>query len=128
VAGSAAVEEDDYALALRLQREFDEQERLAAAGGYIVRGDDEEEEEMAEVQQQREDEEEAFAQTSVLPTAEGGAAAADTTELDADFALALALQAEFADKANSGPAPSPYRREPNEKGTTRSLSRPGALS
>jgi hypothetical protein len=128
VPSSAAVEEDDYALALRLQREFDEQERLAAAGGYIVRGDDEEEEEMAEVQQQREDEEEAFAPPSVLPTAEGGAAAADTTELDADFALALALQAEFADKANSGPAPSPYRREPNEKGTTRPLSRPGALS
>jgi hypothetical protein len=110
---AAAGEEDDYQLALRLQREFDEQERLAmGGGGYEVRDDQEEMEDEDSGHAQREDEE-AFEQQQVT-AAEAGS---DATALDADFAMALALQAEFAEKDTRGPAPSPYRKEPNEKGT-----------
>jgi RIO kinase 1 len=63
---------------------------------------------------QREDEEEAFEQQQQVTADEAGS---DATALDADFAMALALQAEFAEKDTRGPAPSPYRKEPNEKVT-----------
>lgn len=140
-------EEEDYQLALRLQREFDEQERLAtlmhehqqprkpakAVGKgrnrhyrqYVVQDDYEDAEEYSYDDDAPYAEEESDNATySHQPGFEGEAEEAepveaelldDKTTLDADYALALALQAEFASTAPT--RGSPYRADANEKGT-----------